>query len=174
MDEKITIETGEKIDKKKFELLKEYEPLYKKMFEYFKKHDEKMKLYNEINKEGALLLDAVKEQVDIYNTKKLNLKKELNNLIEKFYNLMDEIKKLKLIQINEKCNNEVKKAQAFLEDIKKIQNKLINFVDELHDNIKNKQNEFLPKEKFDSITNKQNELSDTLNKLKETGNDYNY
>ena len=174
MDEKITIETGEKIDKKKFELLKEYEPLYKKMFEYFKKHDEKMKLYNEINKEGALLLDAVKEQVDIYNTKKLNLKKELNNLIEKFYNLMDEIKKLKLIQINEKCNNEVKKAQAFLEDIKKIQNKLINFVDELHDNIKNKQNEFLPKEKFESITNKQNGLNDTLNKLKETDNDYNY
>ena len=133
-----------------------------------------MKLYNEINKEGALLLDAVKEQVDIYNTKKLNLKKELNNLIEKFYNLMDEIKKLKLIQINEKCNNEVKKAQAFLEDIKKIQNKLINFVDELHDNIKNKQNEFLPKEKFESITNKQNGLNDTLNKLKETDNDYNY
>ena len=174
LNEKITLETGEKIDKKKIELIHQYHPLYIKMVEYFKKHDEKMKLYNEINKEGAKLLDAVKEQVDIYNTKKLNLKKELNNLIEKFYKLMDEIKKLKLIEIHEKCNKEVKKAMDFFEDLKQMQNKLTNFVDEINDNIKNKQNEFLPKEKYDLITTKQNKLSDNLNKLTETENDYKY
>ena len=142
------------------------------MLDYFKKHDENMKLYNEISKEGAILLEAVKEQVDIYNTKKLNLKKELNSLIEKFYNLMDEIKKLKLIEINEKCNKEVAKAKDFFEDIKQIQNKLSNFVDEFKDNIKNKQNEFLPKEKYDILNNKQNELNETINKLKEKEKDY--
>ena len=172
LNEKITLETGQKIEQKKIELVKEYEPLYKKMLDYFKKHDENMKLYNEISKEGAILLEAVKEQVDIYNTKKLNLKKELNSLIEKFYNLMDEIKKLKLIEINEKCNKEVAKAKDFFEDIKQIQNKLSNFVDEFKDNIKNKQNEFLPKEKYDILNNKQNELNETINKLKEKEKDY--
>ncbi len=113
MEEKITIENGQEIDKKKIALLKEYEPLYKKMCEYFKKHDEKMKLFNEINKEGAQLLKEVEGQVDIYNTKKLNLKKEVNNLLDKFMNFMEEIKNLKLVKINEKCNKEVKKAMDF-------------------------------------------------------------
>ena len=174
LNEKITVESGQKIEQKKIELVKEYEPLYKKMVEYFKKHDEKMKLYNDINQEGIKLLKAIEDQVDIYNKKKLNLKKEVNNLIDKFHNLMEEIKKLKLVEINEKCNNEVKKAKEFFEDIKQIQNKISNFVDELKDNIKIKQNEILPQEKYDSIIKKQNELIETLNKLKDTEKDYNY
>ena len=174
LDEKITIETGEQIDKKKIALLKEYEPLYKKMCEYFKKHDENMKLFNEINIEGQSLLKEVKEQVDIYNTKKLNLKKELNNLIDKFMNFMEEIKKLKLVQINEKCNREVKKAMEFFEDVKKMQTKIKTFIDDFNDNIKTQQNEILPKEKQESIKKIQNELTDNLSKLKETENDYKF
>ena len=174
LNEKITIESGQKIDQKKIELLKQYEPLYKKMVEYFKKHDEKMKLYNEINQEGIKIFKAIEEQVDIYNKKKLNLKKEVNNLIDKFFNLMEEIKKLKLVEINEKCNKEVKKANEFFEDIKQIQNKIINFVDELKDNIKIKQNEILSQEKYETINKKQNELIETIKKLKDTEKDYNY
>ena len=173
LNEKITIENGAQIDKKKIELLKKYEPLYQKMCEYFKKHDEKMKLFNEINVEGDSLLKEVKEQVDIYNTKKLNMKKELNNLVDKFMNLMEEIKKLKLVQIHEKCNREVKKAMDFFEDVKKMQNKLKSFIDDYNDNIKNKQKEILPKEKQDSFSKIQNELSENLSKLKETEKDYN-
>ena len=144
------------------------------MFEYFKTHEKNMKLYNEITSEGKILLNEVQEQVEIYNTKKLNMKKELNDIIDKFMNLMEEIKKLKLVQINEKCNREVKKAMEFSEDVKKMQNKLTSFVDELKDNIKNKQNELLPQNKFEETNTKLNELNDTLNKLKNTEKDYNY
>ena len=63
--------------------------------------------------------------------------------------MMKYLKKLKLVQINEKCNREVKKAMEFSEDVKKMQNKLTSFVDELKDNIKNKQNELLPQNKFE-------------------------
>ena len=174
LTEKITRENGEKIDKRKVELLKEYEPLYQKMREYFKKHDENMKLYNEINKEGAKLLKDIEGQVDIYNTKKLNMKKEINYLLDKFMNFMEEIKKLKLVQINDKCNREVKKAMEFFEDVKKMQNKLKDFVDELKDDIKNQQKQILPQDKFDLITKRQNELSDILIKLKDTENIYNH
>jgi uncharacterized coiled-coil DUF342 family protein len=172
LEEKITIENGQEIDKKKIALLKEYEPLYKKMCEYFKKHDEKMKLFNEINKEGAQLLKEVEGQVDIYNTKKLNLKKEVNNLLDKFMNFMEEIKNLKLVKINEKCNKEVKKAMDFFTDVKQMQNKLNTFVDEYKDNIKQKQNEILPQEKYDKIYKRENELMDVLIKLKESIKDY--
>ena len=172
LEEKITIENGQQIDKKKIELLKEYEPLYKKMCEYFKKHDEKMKLFNEINKEGAQLLKEVEGQVDIYNTKKLNLKKEVNNLLDKFMKFMDEIKNLKLVTINEKCNREVKKAMDFFADVKQMQNKLNNFVDEYKDNIKQKQKEILPQDKYDRIYKRENELMDVLKKLKESIKDY--
>ena len=172
LEEKITIENGQEIDKKKIALLKEYEPLYKKMCEYFKKHDEKMKLFNEINKEGAQLLKEVEGQVDIYNTKKLNLKKEVNNLLDKFMNFMEEIKNLKLVKINEKCNKEVKKAMDFFTDVKQMQNKLNTFVDEYKDNIKQKQNEILPHEKYDKIYKRENELMDILTKLKESSKDY--
>ena len=144
------------------------------MFEYFKTHEKNMKLYNEITSEGKILLNEVQEQVEIYNTKKLNMKKELNDIIEQFINLMEEIKKLKLVQINEKCNREVKKAMEFSEDVKKMQNKLTSFVDELKDNIKNKQNELFPQKKFEETNTKLNELNDILNKLKNTEKDYNY
>ena len=174
LSEKLTVKTGQQIEKKKIELLQEYEPYAKKMFEYFKTHEKNMKLYNEITSEGKILLNEVQEQVEIYNTKKLNMKKELNDIIDKFMNLMEEIKKLKLVQINEKCNREVKKAMEFSEDVKKMQNKLTSFVDELKDNIKNKQNELLPQNKFEETNTKLNELNDTLNKLKNAEKDYNY
>ena len=174
LSEKITRENGERIEKRKIELLKEYEPIYKKMCEYFKKHDENMKLYNDINKEGAQLLKEVEGQIDVYNTKKLNMKKEVNNLIDQFTNFMKEIQKLKLVEINEKCNREVKKAKDFAEDVKKMQNKLISFVDELKEDIKKQQNEIFSQDIFDNIHKKQNELSDTLLKLKDTEKDFNY
>ena len=131
-----------------------------------------MKLFNEINKEGAQLLKEVEGQVDIYNTKKLNLKKEVNNLLDKFMKFMDEIKNLKLVTINEKCNREVKKAMDFFADVKQMQNKLNNFVDEDKDNIKQKQKEILPQDKYDRIYKRENELMDVLKKLKESIKDY--
>ena len=60
----------------------------------------------------------------------------------------------------------------FFADVKQMQNKLNTFVDEYKDNIKQKQNEILPHEKYDKIYKRENELMDILTKLKESSKDY--
>ena len=60
----------------------------------------------------------------------------------------------------------------FFTDVKQMQNKLNTFVDEYKDNIKQKQNEILPQEKYDKIYKRENELMGVLIKLKESIKDY--
>ena len=172
--EKITKENAKQIDEKKCKLAKEYLLFSEKMKNYLKKHDEKIKLFKEINEKGQKLSKEVKEKVEIYNEKKLDLRKEVSNLINKFKSLAEEAKKLKLIEIDKKCNNDViKKQKEIFADIDTIQNALKTIVDNMKTEMKTKQNELLSQEKYDNLIKKLNDLNTDLNKLKDSDKDYN-
>ena len=173
--EKITLENAKQIDEKKCNLSKEYLVFSKKMTEYLKKHEEKMKLYVEITEKGKKISEEINAKIKIYNDKKLDLRKEVDNLIKKFQTLGDEAKKLKLIEINKKCDNDVvKKQKEIFADIDQIQNSLKALVDNIKQNneeIKKKQNEILSKETFDKIIKNEEQLIKELEKLKDTSKD---
>ena len=175
--EKITKENAKQIDEKKCNLAKEYLLFSEKISKFLKKHEEKMKLFNEINEKGKKISEEINEKIKICGEKKLDLKKEVNNLIKKFKVLTEEVKKLKLIEINEKCNNDViKKQKEIFTDIDTIQNGLKAVVESIEQKNKEKakkQNELLPKEKFDTINKNQTDLTNELNTLKDNDKNLN-
>ena len=176
LNEKITRENGIEISKKSEEIKKKYELLWKEMEKYLKNHEEKMKLYVEIGQKGMKMKEEITEHLKLHNEKKLNLNKEMNNLMERFINLSDEAGKLKLIEINKKCNTEVlQNHKDIINDINTIKGRLMSLVNEINienDKIKNKQNEILSQEKYDLITKKQNEILEKIANLKNNYDKY--
>ena len=170
--EKITMENAKQIDEKKCKLAKEYLLFSEKMTNYLKKHEEKMKLYKEISEKGIKISEEINTKIKIYNEKKLDLRKEVSNLIEKYKSLAKEVQKLKLIEIHKKCDNDViKKQKEILEDIDKIQNGLKNIVNNIkqsNEDMKKNQNEILTQEISDKLIKTQKDLNTELNKLKDT------
>ena len=175
--EKITKESAKQIDEKKCKLAKEYLLFSEKIKKFLKKHEEKMKLFNEINEKGKKISEEINEKINICKEKKLDLKKEVNNLIKKFKVLTEELKKLKLIEINEKCNNDViKKQKEIFTNIDTIQDGLkaiVANIQQKNQEMAKKQNELLPKEKFDTINKNQTDLTNELNTLKDTDKNLN-
>ncbi len=176
-NEKITKENGKQIDEKQSKLSHEYFLFSKKMKTFLDKHEQKMKLYDEIQKKGVKISEEINEKIKIYNEKKLDLRKEVNNLIEKFKQLNEEAKKLKLIEIHNKCNNEViKKQKEIFGYIDKIQNGLKNVVENIkkdNEEIKKKQDEILTDELINKYNKTQNEIEIKINKLKDMDKVYN-
>ena len=176
LKEKITIKNAKQIDEQKCKLSQEYLLFSEKMSKYLKKHEEKMKLYNEINEKGKKISDEINAKIKIYNEKKLDLKKEVNNLIKRFQELGEEAKKLKLIEIHKKCdNNVIKKQKEIFADIDKIQNELKSIADNIKKNNeenKKKQDEILTNEINDKLTKMQSNLTIELNKFKDTSKEY--
>ena len=170
--EKVTKENGKEIDEKKCKLSQEYFSLSKSMSEFLKKHEEKMKLYDEIQVKGKKLSDEINAKIKVYNEKKLDLRKEVNNLIDKFKELNGEVKKLKLIEIHKKCENEVivkqKEIFGYIDIIQNELTKVIDNIKKANEETKNKQNELLTDELYHKYEQKQNELETQLNKIKDT------
>ena len=176
LKEKITRETANNIDEKKCKLANEYYLFSEKMSKYLKKHEEKMKLYNKINEDGSQISTEINELIKLYNDKKLDLKKEVSNLISKFNILAKEKKKLKLLDIHKKCDDTViKKQKEILRDIDTIQNGLNSLLENIKQENKDKikkQNELLTPDIIEKVNKRYNELINDLNKLKEIDNDY--
>ena len=177
LKENITKENAKEIDEKKCKLAKEYMQFSEKIKKYLIKHEEKMKLYQEIAKKGKEISDEINEKIRIYNEKKLDLRKEVNNLINKFKTLAEESKKLKLIEIHKKCDNDViKKQKEIFSDIDTIQNRIKAIVENIkqsYEEMKKNQNEILTQETFDKISKKQTQLTTELSKIKEANKEYN-
>ena len=176
LKEKITLKNAKQIDEQKCKLSKEYQLFSEKMAKYLKKHEQKMKLYSEINEKGKKISDEINAKIKFYNEKKLDLRKEVNNLIKKLQTLSEEAKKLKLIEIHEKCdNNDIKKQKEIFADIDKIQNELKSIADNIkktNEEKKKKQDEILTNEINDRLSKKQNDLTTEINKFKETSKEY--
>ena len=174
--EKITKENAVQIDEQKRKIAKEYLLFSEKMKQFLKRHQEKMKEYVEINEEGKRLSEEINKKIKLYNEKKLDLKKEVNNLIQKFKDLVEETKKLKLIEIHKKCDKDVVKKQKEIQDnLDSIQKGIQSIVDNIKQNNKEmtkKQNEILSQEKYDKLTKKQTELNNELNKFKDINKEF--
>jgi hypothetical protein len=174
--EKITKENAKQIDEKKCKLGKEYLLFSEKMTQFLKRHEEKMKIYSQINEEGKNISEEINKKIKYYNEKKLDLKKELTNLIKKYQDLVEETKKLKLIEINQKCDKDVVKKQKEIHNnmdtIQKGLESIVENIKQSNEEMIRKQKEILPQEKFDIINKRQEELNNELNKLKENNKDY--
>ena len=166
-EEKITQENLVQIDEQKCKIAKEYLLFSEKLKVFLERHKEQIKAYDEINEEGKRLSEEIDMKIKSHKEKKLDLKIEMNNLIKKFNGLIEETKKLKLIEINKKYDKEVVQRQE------EIHNNLNAIQNGLKSSVENIQNELLSQEKFDTISKKQTELSNELNKYNEINNEFN-
>ena len=174
-EEKITRENAQKIDEKKVGLVKEFQLFNDSIKKSIGKFENIFKSYEQITKDIKKLTEELNEQNKIFMERKLDAKKELTELADKFNAMKPEFKKLKIPNIYNKFLEILKKQKEISSKIETIQKGLKSLMEnikkEKNDKIE-KQKELLSKDMADKFSERYTELNNKLKKIKETDKFY--
>jgi len=173
--EEITKENGAKIDEKKVGLVKEFQLFNEKIQKSINKFENIFNSYDQLTKDINKLTQELNEQNKIYMERKLDAKKELSELADKFNAMKPEFKKLKIRDIYNKFLEILKKQKEISSNIETIQKRLESLVEsikkEKNDKIE-KQKELLSQDMIDKFNKKYIELNNELKNIKEADKYY--